>query len=263
MAIHRIQLMKNKKTTAVKHQKREIAELLSSKQNEKAQIKVEQIIREDFTIEGLEILEIILSLLEERVKLITNSIKCPSDLLESICTVIWCSKNIQIEELTEICEQFRKKYGTKFIDNIFSYTNLLIEQQQCYLTQLNYLNNDIPYNITLRLQEINTKIDEFKQKKDFIEINERIFNKFLYKPASAYLVVRYLEEISRSYNVEWSPKEDLGIEDVNLLSTILPMKSLNSIGKSVGIALGSGITSAYIQQTVSINKNNNNFLMKF
>lgn len=252
MAIHRIQLLKNKKTTSVKHQKREIATLLSDKQNEKAQIKVEQIIREDFTIEGLEILEIIISLLSERIKLITNSKSYPpADLLESISSIIWASKNIEIEELSSITDQFKKKYGKKFIDRIFLYTNLLTESQQILYTKLSGLNGDIDTNTSLRSTMIDEKMNEIINEGGPIEINDRLFNKLSYRPPSAYLVVRYLEEIARSFNVDWKAEDELGIEDINTLSTVLPLKSMKSIGSSVRIAPASGITTAYIQPTVS------------
>jgi vacuolar protein sorting-associated protein IST1 len=65
MTVQRIQNAINKKTTATKHQKREIASLLENKKDEKARIKVESIIREDLTIEAYEILEVREELLKE------------------------------------------------------------------------------------------------------------------------------------------------------------------------------------------------------
>lgn len=54
MGIQRINLTINKKTAAVKYQKIEIAKLLQENKEEKARIKVEHVIREDFLIEVCE-----------------------------------------------------------------------------------------------------------------------------------------------------------------------------------------------------------------
>ena len=62
MAVQRINIANNKRTTQVKHQKREIAQLLADHKDEKAKIKAEHIIRDDFTIEGYEGLEILCEL---------------------------------------------------------------------------------------------------------------------------------------------------------------------------------------------------------
>lgn len=72
MANQRILITVNKKTSQVKHQKREIASLLENKKEEKARIKVEHIIREDFTIEGYELIELLTELVHERIAYIAS-----------------------------------------------------------------------------------------------------------------------------------------------------------------------------------------------
>ena len=62
MAAQRITLTINKKTNSIKKQKREVAELLAKNKEEKARIRVEHIIREDFTIEAYEIIELLCEL---------------------------------------------------------------------------------------------------------------------------------------------------------------------------------------------------------
>jgi vacuolar protein sorting-associated protein IST1 len=118
MAIQRLQIAKNKKITLSKHEKREIGQLLGKQKEELARIKTEHIIREDFTIEAYEMIELLCELVHERIRLISNSDgkTPPEDLREAMATLIWASKRITIEELNEVTNQLRKKFGSKFVD---------------------------------------------------------------------------------------------------------------------------------------------------
>lgn len=73
MAISRMSLLKNKKVNSIKLQKRQVAELLQQQKDESARIKVENLIREDYTIEALDILELFCDLLQTRLQLIVES----------------------------------------------------------------------------------------------------------------------------------------------------------------------------------------------
>ena len=78
MSVNRMQIIKNKKLNAIKAQKREVATLLAEGKEEKSRIRVsvddfscdtlqvEGIIREDFTIEAYEILELLCLTVAER-----------------------------------------------------------------------------------------------------------------------------------------------------------------------------------------------------
>ena len=70
MAVQRMQIAGNKKSASVKHLKREIATLLQENKDEKARIKVEHVIREDFMIESYELLELLCDLVHERIRYI-------------------------------------------------------------------------------------------------------------------------------------------------------------------------------------------------
>ena len=94
MAIQRLQMIKNKKTNSVKVQKIEIAKILADGKEEKARIKVEHIIRDDFLIEAYEILELFAELIHGRIKQITNSKECPADLKEAVASLIWAANNV-------------------------------------------------------------------------------------------------------------------------------------------------------------------------
>ena len=49
-------------------------------------MKAEHIIRDDFTIEGYEVLELLCELVHERVRQITTAKECPADLKEAVCS---------------------------------------------------------------------------------------------------------------------------------------------------------------------------------
>ena len=114
MGSQRLEILKNKKSTDAKLQKREVARLLSEKKVEKARIRVEHIIRDDFTIEALEIISLMCDLLYERIHYIASERKCPEELEEAVSTLIWVSDRLDISELHEIKNQLSMKYGRKF-----------------------------------------------------------------------------------------------------------------------------------------------------
>lgn len=198
MAIQRIGIHKNKRSNAVKTQKREIAGFLSDGKEEKAKIRVEHIIREDFAIEGLEILELNLELVHERIKQISNNRECPAELKEAVCSIIWATNNVDIDELKEVTNQLTKKYGKEFAKQA--------------------MNNDNNC------------------------VNQRLYAKLSYRPPSKLLVKRYLEEIAKIYNVDWTPSPDLE-EEVER-----PFASPS--GSSIPMAPGSGLTGAYTRPNV-------------
>ena len=114
MAVNRIAIIKSKKSNVITNAKAEVADLLLSGKEEKARIRVEGIIREDFTIEGLEILELLCDLLAERASLIKAEKECPYDMREAVCTVIYAATRCEVPELLEVKKQLVKKYGKDF-----------------------------------------------------------------------------------------------------------------------------------------------------
>ena len=105
----------NKKTAQTKARKKEIADLLRAGKNDKAKVKVECVISEDFVKDGYELLELYLEILRERVKLVTNSKEAPKELKQNICSIIWAEKLVPIDSLKTVVDQLQKKYGSKFV----------------------------------------------------------------------------------------------------------------------------------------------------
>ncbi|CAK4121279.1 unnamed protein product [Aphanomyces euteiches] len=114
MAVNRIGIVKNKKAIASKAQRTEVAKLLAAGKEEKARIRVEGLIREDFVVEAYEILELLCELIAERSALIKSERECPYDMREAVCTLIWAASRTEIPELNEVKNQLTKKYGQDF-----------------------------------------------------------------------------------------------------------------------------------------------------
>ncbi|CAM9263081.1 unnamed protein product [Ascophyllum nodosum] len=115
MSITRLSLLINKKTNNIKITKRAIAKLLAEGKEEKARIRVEQVIREDFTIEAYDILELQCELVAERMRFVDSQKEVPPDMEQAIRTIIWAADRAEVSELATVKSQFEKKYGAEFI----------------------------------------------------------------------------------------------------------------------------------------------------
>ncbi len=115
MAVIRMQLHVNKKNTIINGLKKEVAKLLENDSIEKARIKAESIIREDFNIEAYNLLEMYCDLGVQRIKYITSCKEVPVDLKQAISSLIWSADRMDIDELIEVKRQFSKKFGSSYI----------------------------------------------------------------------------------------------------------------------------------------------------
>jgi len=117
MASNRIKMKLKKKENELNLAKKNIAVLLHNNKTQSARIKVEGIIREENTMKVMEWLEMMCDLVYQRVNLITNEKTPPEDLMETFCSILYCSERIEIPELMEISKQFHAKYGKEWIKN--------------------------------------------------------------------------------------------------------------------------------------------------
>lgn len=72
LAINRLKLLEKKKTELAQKSRKEIADYISSGKDDRARIRVEHIIREDYTVEALELLEMYCDMLLARFGLISQ-----------------------------------------------------------------------------------------------------------------------------------------------------------------------------------------------
>merc|ERR1712130_440178 len=105
------------KTEMALKARKEIADYIKIGKTDRARIRVEHIIREDYLVEGLEIAEMFLDLLLARVGLITLSNQIDPGMQESISSVIWVQPRIVTEcaELRVVVDELAKKYGKEYI----------------------------------------------------------------------------------------------------------------------------------------------------
>lgn len=85
---------------------------------EKARIRAEHMIREDFTIEAYEIIALLCDLVHERMKHLLSQDECPPDLLDSVATLLYAAPRCDISELEVVEKQFVKRYGKNFSNEV-------------------------------------------------------------------------------------------------------------------------------------------------
>eukprot|EP00999_Lentomonas_sp_LEN2_P002492 NODE_401_length_1546_cov_46.056378_g369_i0.p1 GENE.NODE_401_length_1546_cov_46.056378_g369_i0~~NODE_401_length_1546_cov_46.056378_g369_i0.p1 ORF type:complete len:322 (+),score=78.34 NODE_401_length_1546_cov_46.056378_g369_i0:95-1060(+) len=137
MSVTRLNMQKNKRDNLVKVHRREVAELLKAGKEESARIKVESVIRDAYTVEACELLQLFIDLLNARVQLITESRMCPPDMKEAVSTVIWATPRIEnIPELLTIRDQLAKKFGKEFVHAANDNTEMAVNQKVFYRLSL-------------------------------------------------------------------------------------------------------------------------------
>ncbi|XP_032222879.2 IST1 homolog isoform X2 [Nematostella vectensis] len=116
LAINRLKLLEKKKTELAQKARREIADYLGNGKDERARIRVEHIIREDYLVEALELLELYCDLLLARFGLIETMTYCDEGMIESVTSLIWVAPRLQtdVQEFKVIAEQLGYKFGKTF-----------------------------------------------------------------------------------------------------------------------------------------------------
>ncbi|XP_067905324.1 IST1 homolog isoform X2 [Heterodontus francisci] len=117
LVINRLKLLEKKKTELAQKARKEIADYLSTGKDERARIRVEHIIREDYLVEAMEILELYCDLLLARFGMIQSMKELDPGLEEAVSTLIWAALRLQ-NEVTELkivsdqlCAKYSKEYG--------------------------------------------------------------------------------------------------------------------------------------------------------
>nr|CAG4645815.1 EOG090X0DNH [Lynceus sp. MCZ IZ 141354] len=116
LAVNRLKLLEKKKTELALKARKEIADYLSANKPERAKIRVEQIIREDYMVEAMEVVEMYCDLLLARFGLIQQMKTLDEGLAEAISSLIWIAPRLQsdVAELKIIADQLTAKYGKPY-----------------------------------------------------------------------------------------------------------------------------------------------------
>ncbi|XP_069918799.1 IST1 homolog isoform X2 [Oryctolagus cuniculus] len=117
LVINRLKVLEKKKTEQTQKARKEIADYLAAGKDERARIRVEHVIREDYLVEAMEILELYCDLLLARFSLIHATKQLDPGLAESVSTLIWAAPRLQSEvpELkivsNQLCAKYSQQYG--------------------------------------------------------------------------------------------------------------------------------------------------------
>lgn len=118
LAINRLKLLEKKKTELAQKARKEIADYIVAGKVERAKIRVEHIIREDYMVEAMELIEMYCDLLLARFGLIQQMKNLDEGLAEAISTIIWAAPRIQtdVQEIKVIADILTTKYGRQYTD---------------------------------------------------------------------------------------------------------------------------------------------------
>lgn len=118
LAINRLKLLEKKKTELAQKARREIADFIAAGKIERAKIRVEHIIREDYMVEAMELLEMYCDLLLARFGLVQQMKNLDNGLAEAISTILWAAPRIQtdVQEIKVIADILTSKYGKQYTE---------------------------------------------------------------------------------------------------------------------------------------------------
>jgi len=118
LCINRLKLLEKKKTELALKARREIAEYISVGKEDRARIRVEHIVREDYLVEAMEIVEMLCDLLLARFGLIERMTELDAGIEEAVATIIWVTPRLSgdIQELREVSNQLTLKYSKEYAE---------------------------------------------------------------------------------------------------------------------------------------------------
>ncbi|KAK3098259.1 hypothetical protein FSP39_017664 [Pinctada imbricata] len=136
LVINRLKLLEKKKTEMANKSRKEIADYISNGKDDRARIRVEHIIREDYLVEAMELLEMYCDLLLARFGLIQTQKELDPGLEEAIASIIWATPRLQadVQEFKVVSDQLIAKYGKEF-------------GQACRTNELNNVNEKMMHKL--------------------------------------------------------------------------------------------------------------------
>lgn len=119
LAVNRLKLLEKKKTELAQKARKEIADYLVAGKPERAKIRVEHIIREDYLVEAMEIVEMYCDLILARFGLVTQLKEIDEGIEEAVSSIVWVAPRLQADVLElKICADiFTVKYGKPFAES--------------------------------------------------------------------------------------------------------------------------------------------------
>lgn len=120
MAISKLKFIQEKKTALSKQQRRLLADILKLGKETSAEIRVENIIRDDIYVELLEYLELYCELLLARIVSISDMSRTAVDptLKEAVSSVIYAAPYSELKEMLMLRDIFHLRYGAEFYRSV-------------------------------------------------------------------------------------------------------------------------------------------------
>jgi len=118
LGVNRLKLLEKKKSELAQKARKEIADYITDGKYERAKIRVEHIIREDYMVEAMEIIEMFCDLLLSRFGLLQEMKELDPSLAESVSSLLWVAPRIgsEVAELKLISDQLTVKCGKKYAE---------------------------------------------------------------------------------------------------------------------------------------------------
>ncbi|XP_050502225.1 IST1 homolog isoform X7 [Diabrotica virgifera virgifera] len=118
LSISRLKLLQKKKSELTEKSRKEIADYIVAGKIERAKIRVEYIIREDYLVEALEVVEMYCDLLLARFGLISNMKELDDGIAEAVSSLIWVAPRLMsdVQELKVIADLLATKYGPQYAE---------------------------------------------------------------------------------------------------------------------------------------------------
>lgn len=129
MLINRLNLLTSKKSNLAKAEKRKVAMLLRDDKEHNARILVEQIIREDYTLEAYDVIKQYTEMLIARFNVVVTEQELKPEVADAVCALVYSGwlMGSEIDELKALFMLFTAKYGKVYtqevLDNKDKYIN--------------------------------------------------------------------------------------------------------------------------------------------
>jgi len=174
LASNRLKLLQKKKTEQAHKAQVEVTSFLNGDKEDRARIRVESIIREDFIVEAYELLEMYCELLLARFGLIQQMKELDDGIAEAVASLLWAAPRIshEVAEFKIITDQLTQKYG----------------KQYCEAARMNQLPEPS-------------------------RVSPKLIQKLAVTAPSKLLVEKYLIEIAKCAGIEFTPDQKIMRED--------------------------------------------------
>ena len=211
LVVTRLKLMEKKKTDQALRARPEIADYVRNAKIDRARVRVEHIIREDYLVEAMELVEMYADLLAGRVGLMKQSKTLDEGLKTPISTLIWATPRLQqyCQELKVVHDLLGAFYGKKYLE-------------------------------ACKTNDVGTVCERVRQKLDVT-------------PPKKILVERYLIEICKSADVDFTPDPRIMASELEQTANLIDTDFMEFNQNPPGHNSGDGGNSAPLVPSFNYN----------